>query len=73
MRPSIGVNNDDDVVDAADYAERVNQNGSGSGTSADWEVYSADGDDDGDVDTADHTIWSTYYGSSLNLFDVEGV
>jgi hypothetical protein len=67
----LGDYSDDGLVNAADYTVRVDQNGSGSGTPVDWEVYTADGDDDGDVDTADHTVWSTYYGSSLDLFDVD--
>ena len=67
-------NNDgmsDQDTNAADYTVWADQDGSGSGTSADWEIYSADFDDDGDVDTADHAIWSSYYGNSLDLFDVE--
>jgi predicted outer membrane repeat protein len=67
----LGDYNDDGLVDVADYNIRTLQNGSGSGTSADWEIYSADGDDDGDVDSADNTVWATYYGSSLDLFDVD--
>lgn len=67
----LGDFNDDGFVDAADYSVRADQTGSGSGTSVDWEVYAADGDDDGDVDMADHAVWSSYYGSSLDLFDVE--
>jgi hypothetical protein len=35
-----------------------------------WGVFSADGDDDGDVDALDEDIWLAYYGNSLTLIDV---
>ena len=53
-----------------DYDWWDSQNGSGSGTPADWEQYAADGDDDGDVDTDDETIWSNHTGNTLDLFGV---
>lgn len=60
----------DQDVNAADYTVWNAQNGTGSGTSVDWEQYAADGDDDGDVDAADYALWQAYYGNSLDLFDV---
>jgi hypothetical protein len=30
----------------------------------------ADGDDDGDIDSADYTIWTTYFGKTLSVFNV---
>lgn len=57
-------------TNAADYTMRVDQMGSGSRSSANGELYTADFDDDGDVDAADQTVWSTYYGNSLDLFNV---
>lgn len=57
-------------VSSADYSVWSDSNGSGSGTSADWEVFAADGDDDGDVDQDDYNLWNNHFGNTLNLFDV---
>lgn len=56
-----------DNVDGNDFLVWQTQNGSGSGTSADWEDYSADGDDDGDVDGDDLDIWNEHYGNTFAI------
>lgn len=71
----LGDYNDDGQADynnvsAADYTLWANTNGSGSGTSADWELFAADGDDDGDVDQDDYDIWAQHLGNELDLIDV---
>ncbi len=53
-------------VSAADYTLWQNQNGS----SGAWEQFSADADDDGDVDADDYAIWSANFGHTLALFNV---
>jgi hypothetical protein len=53
-------------VSAADYTVWQNQNGSVGG----WELFSADFDDDGDVDTDDYDVWTANYGHTLDLLDV---
>ncbi len=60
----------DQDVNAADRTVWQDSNGSGSGAASDWEVYAADGDDDGDVDASDEALRIAYYGNSLDLFDV---
>ncbi|MGL4512517.1 MAG: dockerin type I domain-containing protein [Lacipirellulaceae bacterium] len=54
------------AVNAGDYTAWAEQLGS----VGKWEQFSADGDDDGDVDAADHAIWSLYYGNTLSLLNV---
>ncbi|MGL4514777.1 MAG: dockerin type I domain-containing protein [Lacipirellulaceae bacterium] len=54
------------AVNAGDYTVYAEQLGS----VGNWEQFSADGDDDGDVDSADHAIWSLYYGNTLSLLNV---
>ena len=36
-------------------------------SSGGWEEFSADGDDDGDVDQADHDLWLSMLGNTLDL------
>lgn len=62
---------DHNNVSAADYTIWQDEEGSGSGTSADWELFAADGDDDGDVDQDDYDVWDAHYGNTLDLFDVD--
>lgn len=57
---------DDGLVGLADFSIWQAQNGS---TGA-WEEFSADGDDDGDVDADDYAIWVQHYGNTLDLFDL---
>ena len=57
----VGDYNGNGVVDTADHTNWTNQNGqSGPGLSA-------DGDDDGDVDSADYILWSTHFNITLTL------
>jgi hypothetical protein len=51
-------------VDGGDYIIWQQQYGSTNGT------YSADADDDGDVDQDDLDIWTAHYGNTLDLFDI---
>ena len=51
-------------VSAADYTLWQDQNGSSGG----FEQFSADGDDDGDVDADDYDIWTANFGHTLDLF-----
>jgi hypothetical protein len=53
-------------VSAADYTIWQDQNGS----SGEWEQYSADADDDGDVDQDDYDIWQQNFGHSMQLFEI---
>jgi hypothetical protein len=53
-------------VSAADYTLWQNQNGS-AGV---WEQFSADFDDDGDVDLDDYDVWVANYGNTFELLDV---
>jgi hypothetical protein len=53
-------------VTTADYVVWQFQNGS-AGT---YEQFAADGDDDGDVDADDYTIWAQHFGNTLQLVDV---
>ena len=66
----LGDYNNTGETDNADYTVWSDTQGSGSGTSADWEVFAADGDDDGDVDQDDYNLWNQYFGNTLDLFDV---
>ena len=50
-----------DLPDEVLWQELLNQMGPG---------LAADGDDDGDVDADDYTIWSQYFGNTLDFFDV---
>lgn len=50
-------------VSSADYTIWQNQNGS----SGAWEQYSADADDDGDVDEDDYDLWVANFGHTLTL------
>jgi len=61
----------DQDVNSADYVAWGSSDGSGSGTPADWEVYAADVDDDGDVDDDDKDIIQASYGRTLDLVDVD--
>jgi hypothetical protein len=67
----LGDYNDDGVigtspadVDSADYVTWRVQEGESGG------VFSADGDDDGDVDDDDYDIWTDYFGNSLMLHSI---
>jgi hypothetical protein len=60
----------DQLVSGSDYLEWQRQYGSGSVAPSNWEQFSADADDDGDVDSADQALWSSYYGNTLDLFDI---
>jgi hypothetical protein len=60
----------DQTVNGSDFLAWQTQNGSGSVDPANWEQFSADADDDGDVDGADQALWSAYYGNTLDLFDI---
>lgn len=51
------------AVSSADYTIWRDQNGSVS----DLEQFAADGDDDGDVDQDDYTIWQQNFGHTLKL------
>jgi hypothetical protein len=53
-------------VSAADYTIWQNQNGASGGL----EQFSADGDDDGDVDADDYDVWAANYGHALDLVDL---
>ena len=57
---------DANFVSAADYTIWQDQNGS----TGDYEEFSADADDDGDVDQADYNLWAANFGHTLELFDV---
>lgn len=57
---------DFNYVSSADYTIWQSQNGS----TGDYEEFSADGDDDGDVDQDDYNIWLQNFGQALQLFDV---
>ena len=54
------------VVSSADYAIWQSQNGLSGG----FEQFSADADDDGDVDQADYDLWSANQGHTLELIDI---
>ncbi|QEG37405.1 hypothetical protein [Bythopirellula goksoeyrii] len=54
----------DGDVDGGYYFIWQQQNGSIGGT------YSADADDDGDVDGDDLDIWSDHYNNTLDIFDI---
>lgn len=54
------------AVDAADYVVWQSQNGS-SGV---FEQFVADGDDDGDVDSADYDIWRQGSRFTPEMFDL---
>jgi len=41
-----------------------------NGSTGTYEQFSADGDDDGDVDPADYQIWLANFGHTLQLVDV---
>jgi hypothetical protein len=58
---------DANYVSSADDTIWQDQNGS---TGA-YEQFSADWDDDGDVDQADYSIWQQNFGHTLQLIDVQ--
>jgi hypothetical protein len=41
-----------------------------NGSTRSLEQFSADGDDDDDVDSADYSVWSGHFGNSFQLYDV---
>ena len=55
------------TVSSADYTMWQDQNG----CSGAWEQFSADFDDDGDVDQDDYDIWYENWGHTLQLVDLE--
>ncbi len=63
-----GINNPDDgYTSGGDFLTWQQQNGSTGVPNQ----FSADGDDDGDVDAADLTIWQDHYGNFLSLLGVD--
>ena len=56
-------------VSGTDFNTWQIQFGSGT-TGVTLEMFSADGDDDGDVDGADEDVWDLYYGNTFSLFGV---
>ncbi len=62
-----GINGD---VDGSDFLTWQLQNGSGSVDPSNWGLFSADGDDDGDVDAADLAVWSANFGNTLGVIGV---
>ena len=57
-------------VAGSDFNTWQQQNGSGNQNSSNWGAYSADADDDGDVDGDDYNLWSQHYGNALDVFDI---
>ena len=67
----LGDANDDGEVDyhsvsSADFSIWQEQNGA----TGDFEQFSADWDDDGDVDTVDYAIWIQHFGNTLQLHNL---
>lgn len=63
-----GGTEDDGGVNGSDFIKWQQQYGSGVGSPS-LNTYSADGDDDGDVDGDDNTIRAAHYGNTFEIMD----